>query len=85
MKLYYHVDPTRYKEMMDRVKNKFGMHEDIDEDKTILSLDDDSRIEMVRASYDPTTDETAHVRVVIHDESLREFFDSVFGEPYRVK
>ncbi len=85
MKLYYRIDPASYRERMEQVKQKFGMHEEVDEDNTFLTLDDESRIELVRGNYDPTTDETAHVRVVIHDESLREFFDSVFGEPYKVR
>jgi len=85
VRLYYRVSPDVFREKMERVKQEFGMHEEVDEDSTFLTLDDDSKIELVRATYDPSTDETAHIRVVIHDESLREFFDSVFGEPYRVK
>ncbi len=85
MKLFYRVAPEKYREMLDRVREEFGMHEDVDEDKTILTLDDDSQIEQVRASYDPAEDEFVHVRVVLNDESLRGFFDSVFGEPYKVK
>ncbi len=79
------MDPTIYRECLDRIREEFGMHEDIDEDKTILTLDDDLRIEQVRASYDPAEDEFVHVRVVLNDKSLRSFFDSVLGEPYRVK
>lgn len=74
-----------YKEKLELVKQEFKMHEEIDEENTFLTLDDESKIELVRASYDPSSDETAHIRVVINDESLRQFFDSVFGEPYRVK
>ncbi len=85
MRLYYRVSPSEYREMLDKVKERFGMHEEIDEDKTMLMLDDTSRIELVSASYDPTTDEDVHIRVVINDESLREVFDGVFGPPYRVK
>ncbi|MHA1771790.1 MAG: hypothetical protein ACTSYL_07655 [Candidatus Thorarchaeota archaeon] len=85
MKLYYRIDPATLREKIKRVKQEFEMHEEIDEEDTFLTLDDESRIELVRASYDPNSDETAHVRVVINDESLRQFFDSVFGEPYRVK
>lgn len=85
LKLFYKVDPAIYRECLDKIRRKFGMHEDIDEEKTILTLDDDSQIEQVRASYNPTEDDFVHVRVVLNDESLRQFFDSVLGEPYRVK
>ncbi len=85
MKLFYRVSPEQYRRMLDRVREEFGMHEETDEEKTLLLLDDPSRIELVSASYDPVEDGTVHIRVVLNDESLREFFDSVFGEPYRVR
>ncbi len=85
MKLFYKVDPSKYRSCIDAVKERFGMTEDVDEEKTFLTLSDESQIEQVRWSYDPTEDEMAHVRVVLIDASLREFFDSVFGEPYKVK
>jgi hypothetical protein len=67
------------------IREKFGMQEEVDEARTMLMLDDDSQIERVIGTFDPNTDETAHVRIVLADESLKEFFDSVLGEPYRVK
>ena len=85
LKLFYKVDPNQLPEMMKKIREEYGMSEDIDEEKTILSLNNDSRIERVIGSYDPTEDETAHVRVYLEDESLRGFFDSVLGQPYRVK
>jgi hypothetical protein len=71
--------------MMKKIREKYGMNENIDEEKTILSLNDDSKIERVIGSYNPAEDETAHVRVYLEDESLKEFFDSVLGLPYKVK
>lgn len=85
MKLFYKVDPTEYREMMDRVKEHFDMHEEVDEEKTMLLTEDETKIELVSGIYNPHTDYDASIRVVLVDESLREFFDSVFGEPYRVK
>ncbi len=85
MKLFYWVDPASYEELLERVARHFSMHREVDEEKTILRLDDTSKIEQVTASYDPGTDRMAHVSVVINDTSLREFFDSVFGIPYRVR
>ncbi|MBD3407618.1 MAG: hypothetical protein GF411_15990 [Candidatus Lokiarchaeota archaeon] len=85
MKLFYKVKPSEYSDKMTKVAKKFGMNKEVDEDRTILMLDDTSRIEIVRGSYDPKSDEIAQVRVVLHDESLREYFDSIFGEPYRVR
>jgi hypothetical protein len=61
------------------------MNEEVDEARTMLMLDDDSQIEMVIGTFDPMTDETAHMRIILADDSLKEFFDSVLGEPYRVK
>jgi len=85
LKLFYKVDPNEYPEKMKKIREEFGMNEDIDEEKTILSLNDRERIERVIGSYDPTEDETAQVRVYLEDDSLRTFFDSLLGEPFRVK
>ena len=70
---------------MDAIRERFGMHEEIDEARTILMLDDMSQIERVMGTFDPSEDEFAHVRVNLNDESLKEFFDSVLGQPYKVK
>ena len=85
MKLFYKVDPSEYPEAFEKIKEKFGMHEEIDEARTMLLLDTEDAIELVSGMYNPHLDDVAHVRVVLVDESLREFFDSVLGEPYRVK
>jgi len=85
VKLFYYVDPLAYEPSMKKVREKFGMHQEVDEDKTILMLDDKSKIELVTGSYDPGHDEKALVRVVLIDATLKSFFDSVFGEPYRIK
>jgi len=84
MKLFYRVSPDEYRACLDIIREKFGMLEEVDEARTILMLDDDSQIERVIGTFDPMTDETAHVRIVLVDESLKEFFDSVLGEPYKV-
>ncbi|MGY5858466.1 MAG: hypothetical protein RTU63_03785 [Candidatus Thorarchaeota archaeon] len=85
MKLFYKLDPNQYPEKMKKIREEFGMTEDIDEEKTILSLNDDSRIERVIGSYDPSEDDKAQVRVYLEDESLRGFFDTLLGQPFRVK
>ena len=85
MKLFYKIDPSQYREAMIKAREKLGLHEEIDEEKTILIPKDDTQIEQVVGSYDPKEDKIAKVRVILVDESLREFFDSVFGEPYKVK
>ncbi|MEM2142036.1 MAG: hypothetical protein QXS20_02845 [Candidatus Thorarchaeota archaeon] len=85
MKLFYRVDPAEYPDLMRRIRDKFGLHEDIDEEKTMLNKEDQSQIETVVGSYDPTTDNTAQVRVVLNDPSLREEFDAILGEPYLIK
>jgi hypothetical protein len=70
---------------MERVRVEFNMHEEIDEARTLLMLEDISRIELVSGMYDPVEGDVAMIRVVINDETLKEFFDSVFGVPYKVK
>jgi hypothetical protein len=56
---------------MDKVRDHFNMHEEVDEEKTILLLDDETKIEKVTGSYDPMEDEVAKVRVILVDPSLR--------------
>ncbi|MHA1481332.1 MAG: hypothetical protein ACTSQZ_07925 [Candidatus Thorarchaeota archaeon] len=85
VKLFYKIDPAQFRNVMDTIRDKFMMHEDIDEDKTILNLDSEDVIEQITGSYNPVEDEIANIRVVLVDESLREYFDSVLGEPYRIK
>jgi hypothetical protein len=85
MKLFYRVEPEEYSVCFEKIREKFGMNKEVDGAKTMLMLDDDSQIELIAGTFDPSTDETAHVRIVLTDESLKEYFDSVFGEPYRVR
>ena len=85
MKLFYKVDPSEYSEAMEKIRIRFCMKQEVDEEKTILMLDSEDVIELVSGSYDPNEDEMAHVRVVLVDESLKEIFDSILGEPYRVR
>jgi len=60
------------------------MHEEIDEVRTILKLDDEDKIERIIGTLDPDAGE-AHVRVILVDPSLKEYFDSVLGQPYKIK
>lgn len=85
MKLFYRVNPSEYRRCMEQIQSKFAMHEEIDEARTTLMLEDESQIERVIGTFDPKCDRAAHVRVILVDDSLREFFDSVLGEPYMVK
>ncbi|MFW9801739.1 MAG: hypothetical protein ACFFFC_03765 [Candidatus Thorarchaeota archaeon] len=85
MKLFYRIDPAVYRSCMDRIREEFGMHEEVDEDKTILLLDDESRIVKVTGSYMPAQDSVASVKVILEDRTLRDFFNSVLGQPYKEK
>ena len=85
VKLFYKIEPAEYSEAMEKIRTHFSMHQDVDEDKTILNLDSEDIIEQIVGSYNPVEDDIAKIRVVLVDESLREFFDSVLGEPYKVK
>ena len=85
MKIFYRVSPEKYRECMDRIRERFGMHEEIDEASTILMLEDISQVEKVSGTFDPNFDKFAQVKVSLNDKSLKEFFDSIFGEPYKVR
>jgi hypothetical protein len=79
------MDPSKFREAMKRVRDELELHEEIDEEKTILIPKDETQIEQVVGSFSPMEDEIAKVRVILVDESLRSYFDSLFGEPYKVK
>ena len=85
MKLFYRISPSDYRSCMEQIRDRFAMHEEIDEGSTILMLEDESQIERVVGTFDPNSDEMAQVRVILADDSLREFFDSVLGAPFLVK
>ncbi|MFW9796609.1 MAG: hypothetical protein ACFFE2_06200 [Candidatus Thorarchaeota archaeon] len=85
MKLFYRVSPEEYREAMDKIREQFGMHEEVDEARTMLMLDDVSQIEQITGTFDPSSDKFAHVRISLNEKSLKEFFDSVLGDAYKVK
>ena len=61
------------------------MHEEEDEARINLKMDDESQIERVICTVNPNQDELAHIRVILNDNSLQQYFDSVFGTPYKIK
>ena len=85
MKLFYKITPEKYREALDKIKERFEMHEEVDEAKTMLMLESEDKIELVSGMFDPSTDEEATIRVVLVDESLKDDFDSILGEPYKVR
>jgi hypothetical protein len=85
LKLYYRVEPSQYQQKMEQVRERFGMHQEVDEQRTTLLLDTEDTIEQVAGDYNPRTDEVANIRVVLIDESLKEVFDAILGEPYKVR
>ena len=84
MKLYYRVNPEDFRTCMDQIRDNYGMHEEVDEVRTVLKLEDEDLIERVIGTYDPDAGEV-HIRVILGDESLKDYFDSVLGQPYMVK
>ncbi len=85
MKLYYRVEPSQYEQKMEQIRERFNMHREVDEQRTTLVLDSEDTIEQVAGDYEPKTDAVANVRVVLVDESLKEIFDEILGEPYKVR
>lgn len=84
MKLYYRVNPEGFRSCMNKIRDNYGMHEEIDEARTVLKLDDEDKIERVIGTFDTDAGE-AQIRVILVDGSLKEFFDSVLGKPYKIK
>lgn len=85
VKIFYRIHPCIYPSMMEAVRVRFEMHEEVDEEKIVLRLDDQEAIELVTGSYDPRHDQMAEVRVVLNDATLKPVFDSILGKPYLVK
>ena len=85
MKLFYKVSRDKYRTCMDTIRDRFGMHEEIDEASTILMLEDNSQVQKVVGTFDPNFDDFAQVTVNLKDKSTKEIFDSILGEPYRVR
>jgi hypothetical protein len=79
------MGPSEYRQAMNKIRDELKLHEEIDEEKTILIPEDESQIEQVVGSYDPMEDKVAKVRVILIDASLRDYFNSVLGEPYKEK
>ena len=85
VKLFYKLDPSEYHQAMNKIRDELKLHEEIDEEKTILIPKDETQIEQVVGSYDPKGDKVAKVRVILIDTALRDYFNSVLGEPYKEK
>ncbi|MFW9919746.1 MAG: hypothetical protein ACFFED_09120, partial [Candidatus Thorarchaeota archaeon] len=77
--------PEKYREVLDIIKERFDMNEDVDEARTTLTLNTEDKIELVAGVFDPSTDDLASIRVVLVDESLKSEFDSILGEPYKIR
>lgn len=85
VKLFYKLDPSDFRQAMNKIRDELELHEEIDEEKTILIPKDETQIEQVVGSYDPMGDKVAKVRVILIDVSLRDYFNSILGEPYKEK
>jgi hypothetical protein len=85
VKLFYKIEPSEFREAMSKIKEELKLHEEIDEEKTILIPKNEILLEQVVGSYDPMEDKIAKVRVILIGRSLRDYFNSVLGEPYKVK
>lgn len=85
MILFYKISPDKFRNKLDDVREHFKMHEEEDEERINLKLDDESQIERVICTFNPDEDEFAHVRVILNNNALKTYFDSVFGIPYKIK
>jgi len=86
LKLFYKIHPTKYEQAIKEIQEEFDLVKQVDEAKTMLMPEqEEGPIELVSGMFDPREDDMASIRVVLLDKSLRDSFDSILGEPYRVK
>jgi hypothetical protein len=85
MKLFYKINSSDYDEILGKLQDRFKLHKEVDEARTFLLPNSDDEIEQITGTFDPAEDDIAQIRVVLVDESLKDIFDSILGEPYRVR
>ncbi len=85
MKLFYRVAAKEYRRKLEQIRDDLKMHEEIDEEHVSLRLEDQSQIERIVCTFDPNQDEFANVRIILNDDSLQQYFDSILGTPYKIK
>jgi hypothetical protein len=81
IKAFYEFKPDKREEVLKKLENAFGLGYSYNEDY-IHMRDEENGIESVGMSLEK---EVIKVMIVITDDSLLEKFNSVLGEPIKVK
>ena len=82
IKVFYKIKQDQREEVLKALDEKFGLEGTTIEDYISMRGKEESGIESIRLSLE---DEIIKVMVVLEDDSLLEKFNSILGEPTRIK
>lgn len=82
IKAFYTIEPNQREDILKAMDESFGLKGTHIEDYISMRGKEESGIETVRFSLE---DEVIKVMVVLEDDSLLKKFNSILGEPERIK
>ena len=82
IKAFYTIEPNQREDILKAMDESFGLKGTHIEDYISMRGKEESGIEAVRFSLE---DEVIKVMVVLEDDSLLKKFNSILGEPKRIK
>lgn len=82
IKAFYTIEQNKQEEILKALDENFGLKGTSIEDYISMRGEEESGIETVRLSIE---EETIKVMVVLDDDSLLEKFNSILGEPSKIK
>jgi hypothetical protein len=82
IKAFYTIEKNKEEDILKALDENFGLKGTHIEDYISIRGEEESGIEAVRLSIE---DEVIKVMVALEDDSLLEEFNSIFGEPKKIK
>ena len=82
VKAFYNVPSEQREDILNALDEKFGLRGTLDEDYISMRGEEETGIEAVRLSLE---EGVIKVMVALEDDSLLDEFNSIFGEPRKVK
>ncbi len=82
IKAFYTIEHRQREDILKALNESFELKGDYIEDYISMRGKEESGIETVRLSIE---DEVIKVMIVLDDDSLLEKFNSILGEPYKIK
>ena len=82
IKAFYDISPKNRENILNALEENFGLKGSFDEDYISLRGKEETGIEAVRFSIE---EGVIRVLVALEDESLLEKFNSILGEPKKIK